>query len=132
MQPSVYVLEPQALFVPELMRAVAGAGGRVVRSADLLDVMEVSSLRVDYALLDLDYSMYRVDEGLALFRHVAPRVRVMVLTDECDGERLKEMRRAGAWAVLPKTLSDDDLLVELWEIFEADALRDRPTGTGRH
>ncbi|HEX3549016.1 MAG TPA: hypothetical protein VHT53_01490 [Candidatus Elarobacter sp.] len=132
MQPSVYVIEPQTLFVPELMHAVTGAGGRVVRFAESLDVTEVASLRVDYALLDLDYSLYSVDDGLAIFGHVAPGIRTMVLTDECDAERVRAMRRAGAWAVLPKTLSDDELLVELWEIFEADAMRLRPTGTAAH
>jgi DNA-binding NarL/FixJ family response regulator len=108
MSPSVYVIEPQALFVPELTRLIAAGGGRAVRFADSLDVEEIVSLRTDFALVDLDYSAIGVLDGLAFFRAVVPDARVIVLTDEKDFATLERFRAAGAVAVLAKSLSAEE------------------------
>ena len=121
MSTSVYVIEPQALFVPELTRLVAAAGGRAVRFADSLDVEEIMSLRTDFALVDLDYSDIGVLDGLAFFRGVAPEARVIVLTDETDFGLLEHFRAAGAVAVLSKSLSADEFCDALRSTFEGKA-----------
>jgi len=121
--PSVYVLEPQELFTPELSRIVVAAGGRVVRSADTIDIAEIVSLRVAFALLDLDYTSQGVMDGLAYFRGAAARVKPIVLTDERDFDRLASFRAAGAVAVISKSVSADQMRRALQEIFEVGALQ---------
>jgi DNA-binding NarL/FixJ family response regulator len=123
MSPSVYVLEPQELFIPELSRIVVAAGGRVVRSADTIDIEELVSLRVDFALLDLDYTWQGVMDGLAYFRGAAARVNPIVLTDERDFDRLARFRAAGAIAVISKSNTADQMSAALQEIFDVGALR---------
>jgi DNA-binding NarL/FixJ family response regulator len=122
MSPSLYVIEPQALFVPELTRLVAAAGGRAVRFADSLDVEEIVSLRTDFALVDLDYSDIGVLDGLAFFRGVAPDARVIVLSDETGFAVLEQFRAAGAVAVLSKTLSADEFCDALRATFQSHAI----------
>lgn len=120
--PSVYVLEPQELFVPELTRLVAEAGGHVVRTAHMLDVGEIASLRVDFALLDLDYTMLGVMDGLAYFRGAARSVKPILLTDEHDPRTLGRYRAAGAVAVIAKSVSAEHLTAALREVFDVGAL----------
>jgi len=122
MSPSVYLFEPQALFIPELSRIVAAAGGHVVRSADLLDINEVVSLRAEYAILDLDYTHFGVLDGLAYFRAAAPGVAAIVLTEERDFNRLTRYRHAGASAVMSKAMSADEMRDALCEVFGSSAL----------
>lgn len=118
--PYVYVVEPQMLFVPILNRIVFAAGGSVVRVADSLDIKEIASLRVDFALLDLDYTEQGVADGLAMFRAFASRVKPVVLTEERDSVRLAEYRDAGAVAVLTKHMDPSDLSDALRELFESE------------
>jgi DNA-binding NarL/FixJ family response regulator len=125
MSPSIYVVEPQALFVPELYRIVAAAGGHVARFAESLDVEEIVSLRTDYALVDLDYAEISVLDGLAFFRSVAPDVRVIVLTEERDFAMLERFRIAGASTVLAKSMSADEVSDALRAAFERDAASPR-------
>jgi DNA-binding NarL/FixJ family response regulator len=121
MSPSVYMIEPQALFVPELARIVAAAGGTVVRFAEALDIEEIVSLRTDYAIVDLDYSEIGVLDGLAFFRTVATEVRVIVLTDETDFATLEQFRAAGASSVIAKSMSAGEVSDALRAMFERDS-----------
>jgi DNA-binding NarL/FixJ family response regulator len=122
MSKSVYVLEPQAIFIPELSRIVAAAGGHVVRSADSLEIMEIVSLRADYAILDLDYTIHGAVDGLAFFRSLAGwSVTPLLLTEERDFNQLARYRNAGAAAVLPKTMTADELRDALGDIFRSGA-----------
>src|ERR1700694_3520062 len=123
MSASVYILEPQELFVPELSGVVAEAGGRVVRTAQMLDVAEIVSLRVDFALLDLDYTLHGVTDGLAYFRGAAAGVKPIVLTDQRDLGELGRYRAAGAIAVIAKSVSPEQLIGALREVFDVGALR---------
>jgi len=123
MPKSVYVLEPQAIFIAELSRIVAAAGGRVARIAQSMDIAEIASLRVDYALLDLDYAAGGVLDGLTFFRGAAPKVKLIVLTEQRDFSRLARYRDAGATAILPKAMSGDELCCALRETFERGAHR---------
>lgn len=121
MSKSVYVLEPQAIFIPELSRIVTRAGGNVTRTAQFLDVEEVASLRVDYAILDLDYALYGVLDGLALFQRLTAGTSLILLTDELDFNRLASFHHAGALAVLSKSMSDEEMQTSLSSIFEDHA-----------
>jgi DNA-binding NtrC family response regulator len=120
MSRTVFVLEPQTVFMPELSRIVAAAGGRVTTCSDVFDVVEIGSLRTDYAILDLDYALPGVLDGLAYFSGAAPRVRPIVLTNQRDFRPLARYREAGA-IVLPKTLSSPELVHALRAIFSGDA-----------
>ena len=121
MSTSVYVVEPQALFIPELSRIVASAGGHVTRFSESLEIEEITSLRADYAILDLDYTTYGVMDGLAFFRALAGSVKPIVITEERDFNQLARYRHAGATAVLPKAMSADELRTALHDIFRGDA-----------
>jgi DNA-binding NarL/FixJ family response regulator len=121
MSPSVYVVEPQTIFIPELARIVAVAGGHVARFADALDVEEIASLATEYAIVDLDYSEVGVLDGLAFFRTIAPKTRVVVLTAETDFAALEQFRAAGCVAVVPKSMSADEVRDVLREMFARDA-----------
>jgi DNA-binding NarL/FixJ family response regulator len=120
MSRTVFVLEPQTVFLPELSRIVAAAGGRVTTCADAFDVVEISALRADYALLDLDYALPGVLDGLAYFVAAAPRVKPILLTHQRDFRPLARYRDAGA-VVLPKSLSSSELMHALRAIFIGDA-----------
>ncbi len=120
MSRTVFVLEPQTVFIPELSRIVGAAGGRVTMFAEGFDVIEIAALRVEYALLDLDYALPGVLDGLAYFAGAAPRVKPIVLTNQRDFRPLARYRDAGA-VVLPKALSCPELIHALRAIFQGDA-----------
>lgn len=119
--PYVHILEPQTLFVPTLTEIVFAAGGSVARVMKTLDVMGLATLHADYALLDLDYTEFGVADGLALFRTLAPAVRPIVLTEECDVDRLNAYCCSGAEAVLQKTMDARDMREALRKVFSADS-----------
>jgi DNA-binding NarL/FixJ family response regulator len=121
MSPSVYVLEPQALFIPEINRIVSCAGGHVMRSAQCVDAEEIASLRADYAILDLDYSELGVLDGLACFQALAQAVKAIVVTEEHEAERLASFRDAGATTVFSKAMTSDALQRSLRDIFHEQA-----------
>jgi hypothetical protein len=117
---TVFILEPQTVFLPELGRIVATAGGRVTSFAEAFDVLEIGALRTEFALLDLDYALPGVLDGLAYFSAAAPRVKPIVLTSQRDFRPLARYRDAGA-VVLPKTLSSAELTHALRAVFTGDA-----------
>ena len=117
---TVFILEPQTVFLPELSRIVSAAGGRVTSVSDAFDVLEISALHADYALLDLDYALPGILDGLAYFSAAAPRVKPIVLTNQHDFRPLARYRDAGA-VVLPKALSSVELSHALRAIFVGDA-----------
>lgn len=121
MSASVYVLEPQALFVPELNRIVSRAGGHVMRSAQSLSLDEIASLRADYAILDLDYTEFGVLDGLAFFRGLAGGVKPILLTEERDALVLASFRDAGAVSVLSKGQTAEALQISLQNVFAVGA-----------
>jgi DNA-binding NtrC family response regulator len=120
MSRTVFILEPQTVFIPELSRIVAAAGGRVTTFSDVFDVLEIAALRTEYALLDLDHALPGVLDGLAYFSGAAPRVRPIVLTSQRDFRPLARYRESGA-IVLPKALSCTELAHALRAIFVGDA-----------
>lgn len=117
---TVFILEPQTVFLPELGRIVATAGGRVTSFAEAFDVLEIGALRTEFALLDLDYALPGVLDGLAYFSAAAPRVKPIVLTSQRDFRPLARYREAGA-VVLPKALSSAELTLALRAVFTGDA-----------
>lgn len=124
MEPAVFILEPQTLFVPELAQVIALAGGRVVRAATHIDVEEIASLAADYALLDLDYTAHGVLDGLAYFRAAAPSVRAILITAEHGPDWLERCRAAGAWAVVSKDSDREEIAALLRGAFAGEAFAD--------
>jgi DNA-binding NarL/FixJ family response regulator len=124
MPPGVYVLEPQLLFVPDLVETIEEAGGSVVRTAPRLDRREIGALQAEYAFVDLDYTPPGVLGGLAAFRIAAPNVRVILLTGEHGPDWLERCRAAGAWAVLSKAMRVIELRRALERIFTGEAVSD--------
>jgi DNA-binding NarL/FixJ family response regulator len=118
---TVYLLEPQGLFVQALTDVVAAAGGSAVRSASAIDVEEIVLLRADFALLDLDYTEIGVADGLAIFRAAAPSIKVILLTEERDLTQITRYRNAGAAAVVSKTLSAERMRDALRTVFQGSA-----------
>jgi len=120
MSRTVFVLEPQTVFIPELSRIIAAAGGRVVAASDSFNVLEIAALRAEYALLDLDYALPAVLDGLAYFLAAAPHVKPIVLTNQRDFQPLARYREYGA-VVLQKALSCGELMFALRAMFLDDA-----------
>jgi DNA-binding NarL/FixJ family response regulator len=116
---TVYIFEPQRVFIPTLVQIVTAAGARAVAVTGTLDVEELASLEVDFGLLDLDYTEYGVADGLALFRRVACFVKPIVLTDERDLSRVARYRDGGVASVVSKEQTPRQLQESLRRIFEA-------------
>jgi DNA-binding NarL/FixJ family response regulator len=117
--PAVFIVEPQTLFVPSLMAIVAAAGGNTVRVAPEVDIGELVSLKVDFALLDLDYTAKSPLDGLAYFRGAAPSVSCILLTDDHGARHRSRYLRAGANAVLSKASDENETIRSLAELFTA-------------
>jgi DNA-binding NarL/FixJ family response regulator len=123
--PTVYVVEPQALFGPELARLVGAAGGRVVGHLPLLDLDAIITAAPDVVLLDLDYTDYRLADVLDMLRTEAPSIRPVVLTSERGAGRLDACRANGAAAVVDKAASERELVHDLRVIFDGGTVWDR-------
>jgi DNA-binding NarL/FixJ family response regulator len=119
MMHTVYVFEPQRVFIPTLVQIVTAAGARAVTVTGTLDVEELASLDVDFALLDLDYTEYGVADGLALLHRVARDVKPIVLTDERDLSRIAWYRDGGAASIVSKDQAPRQVQDSLRRIFEA-------------
>src|ERR1700689_4884500 len=98
--PSVYVVEPQALFGPELARLIGKAGGRISGESAALDLNAILRASPDVVLLDLDYTTYNVVDVLDVLRAEAPSIRPVVLTAERGRGWLELCRRTGAASVV--------------------------------
>ncbi|HWT05346.1 MAG TPA: hypothetical protein VN224_06275 [Xanthomonadales bacterium] len=123
--PSVYVVEPQALFGPELARLVGAAGGRVVGHSQVLDLDAIITASPDVVLLDLDFTDYRLADVLDALRAEAPSIRPVVLTSERGPGRLDACRANGAAAVVAKAASERELVHDLRVVFDGGAIWDR-------
>ena len=94
--PSVYVVEPQSIFAPEIARLVEEAGGRVAGASDVLDVL----------------------------RNEAPLVRPIVLTDRHRHGWLQLTRTRGAASVVSKAASEQELVHDLRVVLDGGAVWD--------
>jgi DNA-binding NarL/FixJ family response regulator len=122
--PTVYVVEPQALFGPELARLVHAAGGRVVGHASVLDLDAIISASPSVALLDLDYTDYDLDDVLRVLRAEAPAVRAVVLSAQRGAGWLDACRANGAASVIAKAASERELVHDLRVVFDGGAVWD--------
>jgi DNA-binding NarL/FixJ family response regulator len=122
--PSVFIVEAQALFGPELVRLVEAAGARVVGQAETLDLDEVIGAHPDVVLLDLDFTVYDVIEVLEVLRAEAPSIRTIVLTGERTRGWLNAARDAGAASVCSKATTEEELVHALAVIFDGGELWD--------
>ena len=94
---------------PEFNLLEASSGGEALR---MLNAEKVNLVILDYGLPDID--------GLALLpsmRNSHPGVNVILLTGVHSGELVKELTAAGAYAVLAKRGSGDELLAVMDETF---------------
>jgi DNA-binding NarL/FixJ family response regulator len=123
--PTVYVVEPQALFGPELARLVDAAGGRVLEHSPVLDLDAIISASPNVVLLDLDYTNYHLADVLDVLRAEAPSIRPVVLTAEREAGRLDACRENGAAAVVSKAASERELVHDLRVVFDGGAIWDR-------
>jgi DNA-binding NarL/FixJ family response regulator len=123
--PTVYVVEPQALFGPELVRLVAAAGGRVVGHAAVLDLDAMITASPNVALLDLDYTDYELADVLEVLRAEAPSIRAVVLTAQRGAGWLDRIRAGGAAAVIAKAASERELVHDLRIVFDGGTIWDR-------
>lgn len=99
----MFVLEPQTLFVSELTQTIARCGGDVIRVAESLDTLEISAVRADMAVLDLDYASNGVLERLAIVRGAAPpNMHLVVVTGEHGPGWAYRFQHAGACGVISK------------------------------
>ena len=121
---SVYVVEPQALFGPELARLVTEAGGRVVAASAILDLDAIITAAPNVALLDLDYTDYDLLDVLDVLRAEAPEIRTVVLSAARHPGWLEECRAAGASAVLAKAAGESDLVHDLRVVLDGGAVWD--------
>lgn len=121
---TVFVVEPQALFAPELVRLVAEAGGRVVAASAILDLDAIITAAPEVALLDLDFTDYELLDVLDVLRAEAPEIRTVVLSAERHPGWLAECRAAGAAAVLAKAAGTSDLVHDLRVVLDGGAVWD--------
>jgi two-component system response regulator DesR len=127
--PTVYIVEPQTLFGPELARLVGAAGGRVVGHSPLLDLDAIITARPDVALLDLDFTEYQLADVLDALRAEAPSIRPVVLTSERGAGRLDTCRANGAAGVVAKAASERELVRDLRVVFDGGTIWDRRVET---
>ncbi|HYW52367.1 MAG TPA: hypothetical protein VE826_00285 [Dongiaceae bacterium] len=111
--PSVYVVEPQSLFGPEIARLVGEAGGRVVATSAVLDLDAIIAAAPEFVLLDLDYTFYDLTDVLDVLRSEAPLVRPVVLTAERGRGWLARSRAFGAASVVAKAASEREMIHDL-------------------
>jgi DNA-binding NarL/FixJ family response regulator len=123
MMSSVYVVEPQALFAPELARLVGEAGGRVAGVSAALDFAEIIAVAPDHVLLDLDFTSHDVCEVLSVLRVEAPNIRPIVLTAEREPGWIEQCRTAGAASVVVKA-AGDELVHDLRVVLDGGAVWD--------
>lgn len=122
--PSVYIVEPQSLFEPELERLVNLAGARVAGSAALLDLDEIIAAAPDAVLLDLDYTAYDIVDVLDVLQAEAPAIRPVVLTSERGPGRLDQCRTYGAAAVVSKAATEHEMVHDLRVVLDGGSVWD--------
>jgi DNA-binding NarL/FixJ family response regulator len=122
--PSVYVVEPQSIFTPEIERLVGEAGGRVVGGSVALDLDAIITAAPEFVLLDLDYTSYDVADVLDVLREEAPLVRPIVLTDRHRHGWLQLTRARGAASVVSKAASEQELVHDLRVVLDGGAVWD--------
>lgn len=127
--PNVYVVEPQALFAPELARLVGEAGGRVAVRSPVLDFDAIIAAAPDVVLLDLDFTEYDVVVALDVLRAEAPSIRTIVLAAERGRGWLEECRSNGAAAVVAKAASEREIVHDLRIVFDGGSVWDRRAET---
>lgn len=120
----MYVVEPQTIFLPELLHLIGAAGGRVARTAAGIDPRRLVPLRADFALLDLDYGAITALEGVACFCDYAPSVRPIVLTDVCEPGSNRRYRASGAFSVISKGRSEAQTIAALRGVLSGEAFFD--------
>ncbi|HEY0614428.1 MAG TPA: hypothetical protein VGC96_07290 [Candidatus Elarobacter sp.] len=122
--PSVYVVEPQSIFAPEIARLVEEAGGRVAGASDVLNLDAIIAAAPEFVLLDLDYTAYDVADVLDVLRNEAPLVRPIVLTDRHRHGWLQLTRTRGAASVVSKAASEQELVHDLRVVLDGGAVWD--------
>ncbi|HEV3089042.1 MAG TPA: hypothetical protein VGX96_17655 [Candidatus Elarobacter sp.] len=123
--PTVYIVEPQSLFEPELERLVNLAGARVTGSSAALDLDEVIAAAPDAVLLDLDYTDYDVVDVLDVLQSEAPAIRAIVLTSERGRGRLAQCRSNGAAAVVSKAATEREMIHDLRVVLDGGTVWDQ-------
>ncbi len=120
----MYVVEPQTIFLAELVHLIGAAGGRVARTAAGIDPRRLVPLRADFAVLDLDYGGMAPFEAIAHFCDYAPTVRPIVLTDVCEPGSNRRYRASGAFSVISKGRDEAQTIAALRGVLTGEAFFD--------
>ncbi len=128
--PTVYIVEAQALFAPELARLASAAGARLAGTSEVLDLDELIAAKPDLVVLDLDFTGYDIADVLDVLHAEAPAIRSVVLTGERERGWLESARAAGAASVLSKAAAENELIHDLRLIFEGGAVWDARVEVG--
>lgn len=122
---TVYIVEPQSIFGPELERLVEEAGARVAGFAAVLDLDEIIAVAPDAVLLDLDYTAYDVVDVLDALHAEAPSTRPVVLTADRGRGWLALCRSNGAAAVVSKAATEAEVIEDLRVVLAGGSVWDQ-------
>jgi DNA-binding NarL/FixJ family response regulator len=121
---SVYIVEPQSIFGPELERLVGEADARVAGVSARLDLDDIIEAAPDAVLLDLDYTEHDTADVLDALQAEAPAIRPIVLTAEHARGRIATCRSNGAAAVVSKAASEEELVDDLRVVLSGGSVWD--------
>lgn len=115
--PTLFIIEPQELFVPHLRWLALEAELPVVGTTMHIDPPALDRAAPDVVLIDVDFLEDSPAHSVRLLRDIVPNAAILVLADLDPGPPLDELLAAGAHAVLPKSATEEDVVAAL------DALR---------
>ena len=111
----VHVVEPQALFVPELVEMFSEAGLAVTFVGDRLDPRKLLDDEPDLVFLDVD-ELESPEGGIRLARTLVPEADIFVYTPHDGGEHeIIGYLSAGATVVLERSVSRREFVQRLRE-----------------
>ncbi len=122
---SVLLVEDEDVVRSSLTRVLERAGLRVTCAADGIDAIETFRDRAedfDLVILDLDLPRASGEQVLASIQSNETPVRILVSSGYLDGERLATLRGAGVNAFLHKPYGSRELLQQMSEALQRQAL----------
>lgn len=110
----VHVIEPQALFVPELVEMFNEAGLAVAFVGDRIDPRKLLDDEPDVVFLDID-QVTDPEGGVRLARTLVPEADIFVYMPHGDEHSALECVSAGASVVLERSVSRREFVQRLRE-----------------
>jgi DNA-binding NarL/FixJ family response regulator len=110
----VHIIEPQKLFVPELIDVFSEAGLTVGYVGDRIDPERMLADDPDVVFLDTD-EIENPNAGVRTARKLAPNADIFVYVPTIHGEESFSFTAAGADVVIQKSVSRRELVQRLRE-----------------